>query len=357
MKDYQFPLFKTKIDGVGEKFALDDPIERKKYFTLKVGPEIEKIRDYLRRNTFVGIMLGKKNSGKGTYVKLFAEAVGPEHIRHISVGDIVRAASEDLKDETKKEELGDFLRKKYRGPLSLDNALEALSGRSTSSLLPTEVILALVEKEISKSERKAIFIDGFPRNLDQISYSIYFREIMGYRNDPDFFVFIDLPEPVMDERMKYRVVCPVCKTPRNLKLLRTKDVEYDPAEKKFRLICDNPACGHQRMVSKEGDELGIEAIRDRIEVDEKVMGALLDLQGIPKVLLRNAIPVSVAKEYVDDYEITPGYRYEWDEKNGKVNVIEEPWVVNDDEGKPSYSLLPVPIVVSFISQVAKILDL
>jgi len=28
------------------------------------------------------------------------------------------------------------------------------------------------------------------------------------------------------------------------------------------------------------------------------------LYGIPKVLLRNSIPVSVAKDYVDDYEIT-----------------------------------------------------
>ncbi|MGC9603310.1 MAG: nucleoside monophosphate kinase [Minisyncoccia bacterium] len=357
MKDYQFPLFKTKIDSVGQKFSLDDPIERKKYFTLKVGPEIEKIKEYLRENTFVGILLGKKNSGKGTYAKLFAEAIGPEHIRHISVGDIVRAAHEDLGDSGKKEELREYLKNKYRGSTSLDEAIDSLLGRSTSSLLPTELILALVEKEISKSEHKAIFIDGFPRSLDQISYSLYFRELMGYRNDPDFFVFIDLPEPIIDERMKYRVICPVCKTPRNPKLLRTKEIEYEPKENKFYLICDNPACGHQRMVPKEGDELGIEAVRDRIEVDEAVMKALLNMQGVPKVYLRNAIPVSVAKEYVDDYEITPGYRYEWDAKAGKVNVFEEPWTIKDDDGNPSYSLMPTPIVVSFISQVAKILNL
>ena len=46
-----------------------------------------------------------------------------------------------------------------------------------------------------------------------------------------------------------------------------------------------------------------------------------------------------------------------DEKVGKVNVIEEPWVVNDDDGNPYYSLLPVPVVISSISQVSKVLNL
>ncbi len=357
MKDFTFPLFKTKIGG-SQKFMLDDPVERKKYFELKAGPEIEKIKNYLdRKNTFLGILLGKKNSGKGTYSKLFMEAVGPEHLRHVSVGDIVRDAHEDFEDPAKREELTNYLKEKYRGAMPLEEALNSLSGRSTSSLLPTELILTLVEREITKSEHKAIFVDGFPRNLDQISYSLYFRELMGYRDDPDFFVFIDLPEAIIDERMKYRVICPICHTPRNLKLLRTKKIEYEPSENKFYLICDNPACGGKRMVPKEGDELGIEALRDRIEVDEAVMKNLLRLEGVPKIYLRNSIPVAVARDYTDDYEVTPAYRYEWDAATKKVNVIEEPWVVNDDDGVPSVSLLPAPVVVSFLHQVVKVLDL
>ncbi len=358
MKGFEFPLFKTKVEGVNQTFALDDPVERKKYFALKAGPQIEKIKEYLDGgNSFMGILLGKKNSGKGTYSKLFMEAVGSEHLRHVSVGDIVRAAHESREDPAKKEDLANYLKKKYRGTMPLEEAFNALSGRSTSSLLPTEFILALVEREISKSEHQAVFVDGFPRSLDQVSYSLYFRELMGYRDDPDFLVFIDLPEPIIDERMKYRVVCPLCHTPRNLRLLRTKKIEYDEAEKKFRLICDNPACGGKRMVPKEGDELGIEAIRDRIEVDDAVMRTLLDLEGVSKVYLRNSIPADVAKEYVDDYEITPGYRYGWNAAAKKTNVIEEPWVVSDDNGKPSISLLPAPVVVSFLHQVVKALDL
>ena len=76
-------------------------------------------------------------------------------------------------------------------------------------------------------EKKALFIDGFPRDLDQVSYSLFFRDLIGYRADPDIFILIDVPNSVIDERIKYRVVCPKCHTPRNLKLLATKQVEYD----------------------------------------------------------------------------------------------------------------------------------
>jgi len=357
MKEFDFPVFKTKIEGSSRKFNLEDPAERREYFTFKAGKEIEKLRDYLANgNTFVAILLGKKNSGKGTYSKLFMEAVGAEHVAHISVGDIVRAVHKDFSDEKKREELLDFLKKRYRGRISVEAAIDTLLGRDTKTLLPTEFILALVEREIDRLGRKAIFIDGFPRELDQISYALYFRSLMGYRDDPDFFVFIDVPEAVMDERMKYRVVCPKCQTPRNLRVLRTKEVGYDPVSG-FYLVCDNSACGGARLVSKEGDELGIETIRGRLEIDDKVMKNLLEMEGIPKIYLRNSVPVDRAPEFVDDYEITPAYHYERDEGIKSVKVIEEPWVVKDDRGIDSHSLLPQPVAVGLIKQIAAVLGL
>ncbi|MEK9207116.1 MAG: nucleoside monophosphate kinase, partial [Patescibacteria group bacterium] len=235
--------------------------------------------------------MGKKNSGKGTYTKLFMEAVGSENIAHVSIGDIVRSVHKELGDKAKKKELLEFLKKRYRGPVTVEKALEIILGRDTKSLLPTEVILALVERQIDKLRGKAIFIDGFPRELDQISYSLYFRALMGYRDDPDFFVFIDVPESVMDERIKSRVICPKCQTPRSTRVLATKEVGYDSKTGQFYLICDDPACGGARMVPKEGDSLGIEAIRSRIEIDDKVMKTLLGLNGIDKIYLRNSVPV------------------------------------------------------------------
>ncbi len=357
MSSFSFPVCKTKVAGVKQSFRLEDPQDRQKYFKLKAGPEIKKIQKYLKKNTFVGILLGKKNSGKGTYTKLFMEAVGSDHAAHISIGDIVRSVHKELGDKTKKKELIEFLKKRYRGPITVEKALEIILGRDTKSLLPTEVILSLVERQIDTLRGKAIFIDGFPRDLDQISYSLYFRALMGYRDDPDFFVFIDVPEAVMDERIKFRVICPKCQTPRNTRVLATKEVGYDAVAKKFYLICDSPACGGARMVAKEGDNLGIEAIRSRIEVDDKVMRTLLGLNGIDKIYLRNSVPVKTAKIYVDDYEITPAYRYEWDDSAKKVKTIEELWVVKDDEGQEAYSLLPAAVTVGLIKQVALVLGL
>ncbi|OGZ95412.1 MAG: hypothetical protein A2847_01480 [Candidatus Sungbacteria bacterium RIFCSPHIGHO2_01_FULL_50_25] len=354
MKGISFPVFKTKVSGVSEKFLLEDPAERRKYFDAKAGPEIEKLRSYLRDNTFVAFLLGPKNSGKGTYSKLFMEALGGDSVAHISVGDIVRSVHKDI-EAGKEKELIAFLRVRYRGFITIEKALDVILGRDTKTLLPTEVILALVEREIDRIGRRAVFVDGFPRNLDQVSYSLYFRALIGYRDDPDFFVFIDVPEAVIDERMRYRVICPVCQTPRNTKLLRTRDVGYDEAKKSFYLICDSGLCGGASMIPKEGDELGIEAIRDRIEIDGAVMKTLLGLEGVPKIYLRNSVPVDQAAQHVDDYEITPAYRYERD--GARVKVIEEPWTITDDEGIKTYSLLPAPVALSLIKQMVGVLGL
>jgi len=354
----EFPLFKTKIDGTSQGFDLTDPSERKKYFELKAGSEIKKLQKFLEDgNTFIAYLLGKKNSGKGTYAKMFREIVSPERIEHFSIGDMVRSFDGVLKDKEKRKELVSFLEKNYRGYSSLKGIISSLEKRSTKTLLPSELILALVKREIVKKGRKALFIDGFPRDLDQVSYSLFFRDLIDYRDDPDVFVLIDVPEKVIDERIKYRRVCPTCQTSRNLKLLPTKKVGYDKEKKEFYLLCDNPECKDVRMVQKEGDEFGIEPIRQRLKKDEMLMEKAFSLYGIPKILLRNSVPVADASKFVDDYEITPEYIFRYEKETDKVKINENPWQVLDDKGVLSYSLMPPPVVVSLIKQMVKVLNL
>jgi adenylate kinase family enzyme len=350
----KFPIFKTKIEGLKRKFNLLDPKEQKEYFQLKAGKEIEKLRDFLKENTFVAYLLGKKNSGKGTYSKMFADVVFPERIDHFSIGDMVRAVDPELKDEKKKGELINYLEKNYRGRLSLKEIISALENRSTKTLLPTELILVLCKREMEKREKKTLFIDGFPRELDQIGFSLFFRDLIGHREDQDIFILIDVPESVIDQRIRWRRVCPICQTSRNLKLLPTPKVGFDKEKKEFFLICEK--CG-VKMEKKEGDESGIEPIRERLKLDQKLIEESFSLYGIPKILLRNSIPVREAKNFVDDYEITPEYIFEWDEKEKKVKVKEKPWVLLDDEGIESFSLLPQPVVVSLIKQMVDVLNL
>jgi len=351
-----FPIFKTKTNS-SKKFDLTDFNQRQAYFEYKAGPEIKKIREYLKKNTFIAHLMGKKSSGKGTYSKMLKEVISPDKIEHFSIGDMIRSFDEVLKNKSKKKELVSFLEKNYRGFIPLKDVIKSLENRSTKTLLPTELILALVKREIEKLGRKAIFIDGFPRDLDQISYSLFFRELINYRQDPDFFVLIDVPTPVIDERIKFRVICPLCQTSRNLKLLPTKNIEYDKKNKKFHLLCDNPSCKGARMVTKEGDEFGIKPIKERLDKDGLLIKQAISLQGIPKILLRNSIPVDKVKDSVDDYEITPEFQYQYNKKEDKVEVTQKPWQILDDEGVPSNSLMPPPVVVSLIKQLAEVLGL
>lgn len=359
MLPMDFPLFNTKALGTGKVYDLNDPVDRRRYFEDKLGSKLDDIKEFLDNNTFVGFMLAKKSAGKGTYSKMFAEIVGEDRVAHISVGDIVRQTHKLVEsDPVEKDKLVEYLRSSYRGFISVDECVDALVGRSQEKLIPTEFILALVKKEVDKVGRKAIFIDGFPRTLDQISYSLYFRSLINLRDDPDFFVLIDIPETIIDERMKYRVVCPVCNTSRNLKLLPTKFVEYDKSTKKFYLLCDNKACPEYlkvRLVAKEGDDKGIGPIKDRLELDKKLMEMATKLQGVPKILVRNAIPTEFVSEYTEPYEITPEYVYKYKNADGKVVVEQKPWVVKDDAGKDCNSLLAPPALLSMMSQMHSIL--
>jgi adenylate kinase family enzyme len=363
MKDLDFPLFETKSKEY-KKFDLSDHAGRRAYFEHKAGDEINKLRDYLRSgNTFIAYLMGKKSSGKGTYAKMLAEVIDKDKIAHFSIGDMVRSFDEVIKDPEQRKEVEEFLRNNYRGFLNLDEIMKSWDNRSTKTLLPTELILTLAKREISKLGKKAIFIDGFPRELDQVSYALFFRDLINYRDDPDFFVLIDVPTTVIDERVKYRVVCPVCQNSRNLKLLATKEVEYDETDKKFHLICDNSACPalqegkKTRMVTKEGDEQGIEPIRARLEKDEMLVKEAYKLQGIPKILLRNSIPADKTKDITDDYEVTPEYVYNFNAETKTVETTEKPWEFLDDQGVGSNSLMPPPVVVSLIKQLVKTLGL
>jgi len=352
-----FPIIKTKTPDVSEKFDLTDLKQRQKYFEAKAGPEIEKLKKYLEEGTFIAYFLGKKNSGKGTYTKLMAEIFGADKIGHISVGDLVRTVYKDVNDPEKRKGIIEYLEQHYRGYISIEDAIDALIGKNQKVLLPTEFIIALVKREIDKYERKAIFIDGFPRDLDQVQYSLYFRDLVNYRLDPDMFIAINIPETVIDERMRNRVVCPICQSPRNLTVFPTKEVGFDVESKKYYLICDNPECKGARMIGKEGDDAGIESIRERLTLDDKLTAKVLSLHGIPKVLLRNSVPTESYNKDVDDYEITPRYVFKYNEETKKVTVTEEPWIIKDDEGVDSYSLLAPAVVIGLLKQLVLALSL
>lgn len=356
MKGIEFPIIGTKVPGLTKKFNISDPQGRKAYFEAKVGKEIELLKRFFKENIFIAYLIGMKNSGKGTYSKLFAEIFREEKFAHVSVGDLIRDVHSNWDKFSKSSEF-EQLKRIYRGYTSFDEAVDALLGRSAEKLLPTELILALLKIKIGALERQTIFIDGLPRDLDQVSYSLFFRDLINYREDVDIFILIDIPQTVISERIKYRVVCPLCNTSRNSKLLITSKIEYDQTDKKFYLFCDNPDCEGSRMEPKEGDELGIEPILPRLKKEEEIMRTVFSLRGVPKILLRNHVPVTEAKKYYDDYELTPEYSFEYDEARRQVMIKEKSWIIKDNNGVASYSLLAPPVVITMIKQLVGVFNL
>lgn len=339
----------------GKLYDLTTVGDRILYFQEKVGKEIALLRDFLSRNTFVGYLLAPKNAGKGTYMKYLAEAVGEQYFNHVGVGDVVKKADEDFREKNKDSDVYKYMQSNYRGYISLDEAFDALVGRSTKTLVPTEFILALIKREIDANPRKALFIDGFPRNMDQISYSLYFRQLINYRDDPDLFVLINAPFAVLEGRIKSRVVCPICKTPRSVTLNPTQYVGYDEEKKEFYIMCDKESCNKARMIAKEGDDLGLLPIRDRILTDIALMDKARNLYGVPKIELYNAFETNDALELFEEYEITTEDEFYFDD-HGEIQKRSHLWEVEDD-GKKYYSLYPPAVVVQLIKQIVSTFDL
>lgn len=344
-----YDWLKTKSDST-KTYDLDNIAERRAYYQEKIGKEIEYLRDYFRKQTFLAYWLAPKQSGKGTYMNGLKEIFGTELFTHISVGDLVRAADIDVKENGKESETYKYALKNYRGDMDLDEAMDALTGRSTQALVPTELVMTFLRQAIQKYEKKTLFIDGFPRNLDQVSYSLYFRELVNYREDPDVFIMINAPITVLDERMKQRRTCLTCGNSRSITLLPTKELGYDKETDEYYLICDFPGCKGGRMVTKEGDEKGIEYLKSRIVADIEVMGRARKLYGIPKIELYNSLDKDKALNYVDPYECTSECVYAHDDE-GKISISKTLWELHDGENS-YYSLLPAAVITQLVKQLA-----
>jgi len=156
----EFPLFKTKVEGVDKKFDLSSVAGRAEYFEAKAGEDISKLKKYFADGkTFIAYLVAKKSAGKGTYTKLMKEIFG-DVIGHVSAGDTVRYTYKVFKEDLpEKKEIMEYLEDRYRGYMSLDDAIDALLGKSQEKLLPTEFILTLIEREIDKMPKKTLFID------------------------------------------------------------------------------------------------------------------------------------------------------------------------------------------------------
>ncbi|KAH0792761.1 Adenylate kinase family protein [Histomonas meleagridis] len=130
-------------------------------------------------------VLGGPGSGKGTQ----ALTISKEHgIGYLSTGDLLRAATaplpegvEDQRSEKEKQTIEELKKTMQNG-----------------QLVPDEIVIDLVEKELKGQNAKYFFLDGFPRSLSQAQK---FTEQIGPCKG---VLFLDVPDEELTKRLLNR---------------------------------------------------------------------------------------------------------------------------------------------------------
>ncbi|XP_050226084.1 probable UMP-CMP kinase 2 [Mercurialis annua] len=123
---------------------------------------------------FITFVLGGPGSGKGTQCIKIANSFG---FKHLSAGDLLRR---------------EILSNSADGEKILNTIKE---GR----IVPSEVTVKLIKKEIESSDNNKILIDGFPRSEEN---RIAFEKITGA--EPNIVLFFDCPQEEMVKRVLNR---------------------------------------------------------------------------------------------------------------------------------------------------------
>lgn len=154
------------------------------------------------------LIFGPPGSGKGTYANLMKSRL---NVIPISTGDIFR---ESVKNKTDLgEKVADFLRR--------------------GELVPDDLVIEVVKREIMKVKDEGFILDGFPRTIKQ-------AEALEEISDIDAIIQLIVPNKIIIARLSNRRVCPKCGAIYNLKTLKPKVDE----------ICDN--CG-THLIQREDD--------------------------------------------------------------------------------------------------------
>lgn len=163
-------------------------------------------------------------AGKGALSNLIYESFG---FPHVSIGDLLR----DVDDPIIKKELEE------------------------GAFVDNKIVSKLLDDRLSKDDCSNGFVlDGFPRNMSQISI---YEDICKKSNLKNIIVVIDIPREIGKARITGRRVCSMCGSVYNVNISESKP--------KVSGICDK--CGH-KLDSRSDDNLDTYNHRYDVYVNE-----------------------------------------------------------------------------------------
>ncbi|XP_038901553.1 UMP-CMP kinase isoform X1 [Benincasa hispida] len=142
-------------------------------FTTEI-PRKEKGTFQSDKTPFITFVLGGPGSGKGTQCVKIVENFG---FTHLSAGDLLRR---------------EIASNSADGTMILNTIKEG-------KIVPSELTIRLIQKEMESSDNYKFLIDGFPRSEEN---RIAFEQIIGA--EPDIVLFFDCPEDEMVKRVLNR---------------------------------------------------------------------------------------------------------------------------------------------------------
>lgn len=132
----------------------------------------------------IAVILGAPGSGKGTVA---ARLVKLLPLRHVSTGDLLRAAAKDA-DTPAKKAVAETMRK--------------------GELVSDEIVGALVVEQLMSCKEEYMLLDGYPRNEAQAAFLE--NELARSGQKVSKAVWLEVPESVLVGRLSGRRTCPSC---------------------------------------------------------------------------------------------------------------------------------------------------
>jgi UMP-CMP kinase len=132
-----------------------------------------------QNHPIVVFVLGGPGSGKGTQSEKISEKFG---FKHLSAGDLLREER-----NRKGSEFGELIESYIR----------------EGKIVPVEITVNLIKRAMESAgwENGKFLVDGFPRNLDNMTG---WRKLLEGKVDERLCLFFDCPEEVMERRLLSR---------------------------------------------------------------------------------------------------------------------------------------------------------